>query len=521
MNVMKFTTIITRTLPLWLVLVFVTSCDHMLNEPLDNQALQENIDYTQTENMYAHLVGAYATFYNLQWETFPLISVRGDDVHAAGDQAPLTDTDEFKYNSSFWMYNSVWQNLYGDMFTFHGAMEEIDKYKEFAPNPAVAEQYKAEIRVMRAFELMQIARLWGSILIPSSSQSEELYLTPLSTFEEVMQHISDEMDEVVPLLPNVRPNQRTDLRGGVTRYTALAVKALANLEMENYQGVVDATDEIIGSGLFSLEDDYYNLFKKPGKLNNERLLELQYSDFGQGSGENRSYLYAFFGPNAWTPSVSGAGAGWGFWEPTEKYIKFMLDREENIRLTTNVLFTQNGIDIIESSDPKYNPVPAYITNETADGDVIGRTDGQAESRAKFSSGKHYLPSTQLTPGRTDYGTGNNFVCIRYAQILLVHAEAVVMGAVSAEMTATEAVNEVRDRADLAPLSAVTLDDVLDEKYAELAMEWGTRFEDLVRHNRTTELNDSRRTFEESKRFLPYPQAQVDILSQLRDAQINN
>lgn len=521
MNVMKFTTIITRTLPLWLVLVFATSCDNMLNEPLDNQALQENIDYTQTENMYAHLVGAYATFYNLQWETFPLISVRGDDVHAAGDQAPLTDTDEFKYNSSFWMYNSVWQNLYGDMFTFHGAMEEIDKYKEFAPNPAVAEQYKAEIRVMRAFELMQIARLWGSILIPTSSQSEELYLTPLSTFEEVMQHISDEMDEVAPLLPNVRPNQRTDIRGGVTRYTALAVKALANLEMENYQGVVDATDEIIGSGLFSLEDDYYNLFKKPGKLNNERLLELQYSDFGQGSGENRSYLYAFFGPNAWTPSVSGAGAGWGFWEPTEKYIKFMLDREENIRLTTNVLFTQNGIDIIESSDPKYNPVPAYITNETADGDVIGRTDGQAESRAKFSSGKHYLPSTQLTPGRTDYGTGNNFVCIRYAQILLVHAEAVVMGAVSAEMTATEAVNEVRDRADLAPLSAVTLDDVLDEKYAELAMEWGTRFEDLVRHNRTTELNDSRRTFEESKRFLPYPQAQVDILSQLRDAQINN
>lgn len=520
MNVMKFTTIITRTLPLWLVLVFATSCDNMLNEPLDNQALQENIDYTQTENMYAHLVGAYATFYNLQWETFPLISVRGDDVHAAGDQAPLTDTDEFKYNSSFWMYNSVWQNLYGDMFTFHGAMEEIDKYKEFAPNPAVAEQYKAEIRVMRAFELMQIARLWGSILIPTSSQSEELYLTPLSTFEEVMQHISDEMDEVAPLLPNVRPNQRTDLRGGVTRYTALAVKALANLEMENYQGVVDATDEIIGSGLFSLEDDYYNLFKKPGKLNNERLLELQYSDFGQGSGENRSYLYAFFGPNAWTPSVSGAGAGWGFWEPTEKYIKFMLDRGENVRLTTNVLFTQNGIDIIES-DPNYNPVPAYITNETADGDVIGRTDGQAESRAKFSSGKHYLPSTQLTPGRTDYGTGNNFVCIRYAQILLIHAEAVVMGATSAEMTAAEAVNEVRDRADLAPLGAVTLDDVLDEKYAELAMEWGTRFEDLVRHNRTTELNDARRTYQESRRFLPYPQAQVDILSQLRDAQTNN
>src|SRR5690606_26496825 len=152
-------------------------------------------------------------------------------------------------------------------FIFHGAMEEIDKYKAFAPNPSIAEQYKAEIRVLRAFELLQLSRLWGSLLIPNSSLSEDLYLTPLSSFEEVMQHISDEMDAVIPLLPNIHPNQRTDIRGGVTRFTALAVKALANLEMENYQGVVDATDEIIGSGLFSLEADYYNLFKKPGKLN--------------------------------------------------------------------------------------------------------------------------------------------------------------------------------------------------------------------------------------------------------------
>lgn len=40
------------------------------------------------------------------------------------------------------------------------------------------------------------------------------------------------------------------------------------------------------------------------------------------------------------------------------------------------------------------------------------------------------------------------------------------------MSATEAVNIVRDRAGLAPLAAVTLEDVLDEKFAELSMEWG-------------------------------------------------
>jgi hypothetical protein len=67
------------------------------------------------------------------------------------------------------------------------------------------------------------------------------------------------------------------------------------------------------------------------------------------------------------------------------------------------------------------------------------------------------------------------------------------------------------------VGSVTLDDVLDEKYAEFGMEWGIRFHDLVRHNRTTELNYEGRAFSiDAHRFLPYPLAQQGILPQLRD-----
>lgn len=502
-----------RIVAILMVMTLVTSCDSMLDEPLENQTLQEDVDYTQTENMASLLTGAYATFYDMQWENFPLISVRGDDVNPSGDQPPLIQSDVFSYDATFWMYNSVWQNFYGDMFSFYAAIEEIEKYKPFAPNPSIADQYQAEIKVMIGFELFQLSRLWGGLLIPLSSQSQELYNASLSSFEDVMVHISGLMDQAIPLLPNVRPNQRTNIPGGVTRFTALAVKALANLELQEYQTVADATSQIISSNLFSLETDYYNLFKKPGKLNDENLLELQYSDFGQGSGENRSYLYAFFGPNAWTPDVQGASSGWGFWEPTLKYIKFMIDRDEELRLETSVLFTQDGINTLRS-DPAYATLPAFISNETRDGDIIGVTTGNPEARAKFSSGKHYLPSNQLTPGRTDYGSGKNFICIRYAEILLMHAEALTQGATSSALTATQAVNLVRSRAGLSGLANVTLDDVLDEKLAELAMEWGSRFYDLVRHGKTSELNDGGRVYTNDKRFIKYPQAQVDILTQL-------
>ena len=314
-----------------------------------------------------------------------------------------------------------------------------------------------------------------------------------------MQYISDQMDEAIPALPSVRPNERTDIRGGVTRFTALALKALANLELKKYQDVADATSQIISSNRFTLESDYYNLFKIKGKLNDENILELQYSDFGTASGDNKAYLFAFFGPESWEPKVAGAGGGWGFYEPSMKYIKFMLSRGETTRLQTSVLFTDRGIAEIKK-DPAYATLPAWVTNTTPSGDKFNNYN-----RAMFASGKHYLPSDQLTPGRADYGTNKNFTCIRYAEVLLMHAEALTQGASGSAMTADQAVNAVRSRAGLGTLSGVTTNQVMDEKYAELAMEWGTRYYDMVRLGRFDELSYDGRNFTEAKIYLPYPQ----------------
>lgn len=491
---------------------FMVSCMEVLDEPLENEFLVEGTDYSQSGNMQLMLYGAYADLYAFQWETFPIISVRGDDVNAAGDQVPLIETDEFRYDRNFWMYNSTWLNLYTDILHWHGAMEEIQKYQEAGANEAHAQQYIAEIKVMIGYELMHLARLWGAVLIPQESQPSHLFNVEVSSYEEVMQHISQQMDEAIPFLPNVHPNQRSDVRGGITRYTALAVKAMVNLEIGNYPAVAEATGEIIGSNQFSLEPDYYQLFKIPGKLNNENLLEFQYSDFGQASGTVTRYLWNFFGPALWEPAVSGAGGGWGFWEPSVKYIKFMLDRGEEERLKTTVLFTPEGIAELRS-DPNYANLPGWVSNVSPDGDVFN-----SHPRYNFLSGKHYLPSTQLTPGRFTYGENKNFTVIRYAEILLMHAEALVSGASSAEMTAEQAVNTVRSRAGLSPLTGVTLDDVLNEKYAEFGMEWGVRFYDLVRHGRTDELNYGGRNFQpEIHRFLPYPLEQMNILPQIREA----
>ncbi len=509
---MKTFRYIKYTLALLSVLMVSVSCEDILDTPLENEQIVENTDYSRSENMILLLYGAYAELNALQWESFPIISVRGDDVNAAGDQVPLTETDQFRYDRNFWMYNSTWLNLYTDILYWHGAMEEIQKYEDAGASASSAQQYIAEIKVMRAFELFHLARLWEDVLIPRASNPADLFNVEVSTFDQVMEHISNQMDEAIPFLPSVHPNQRTDVPGGITRFTALAVKAMANLEWKNYAAVAEATGQIISSNLFALEPDYYQLFKIPGKLNDENLLELQYSDFGTATGAVTRYLWDFFGPASWTPAVSGASNGWGFWEPSTKYIKFMLDRGEQERLQTTVLFTPAGIAELQS-DPNYATLPGWVSNVSPDGDVFN-----SHPRYNFLSGKHYLPSTQLRPGRFTYGENKNFTCIRYAEILLMHAEALVNGATSTVKSADEAVNEVRARVGMGALNNVDLDDVLDEKFAEFGMEWGVRFYDLIRHNRTSELDYDGRVFQPSEHtYLPYPLEQMDILPQIRAA----
>lgn len=498
----------TPVLLLTLTVFMIWGCSDKLDELELNNNFAGGTDFTNTADMQLYILGAYEAFQSRGWEQPLLISVRGDDVNAGGlgDQQDYAETDLFNYNKDYWMYNSLWENIYKDIISTHTAMEQIERFQELADNDgkALGDQYIGEAKVLRAMMLFQISQVWGDVFIPESSDTGVLRdLTEVPSQEQVMQHISDQMDEALQFLSDVHPNQHADFPGGVTKYTALAVKALANQELKNYQVVADATGQIINSGLFDLYPDFYELFKTPGKLSDESILDLQYSDFGQGEGDSENHLYAPYGPQGWTPAVEGASSGWGFYEPSMKFIKFMLDRGETVRLETSVLFTDRGIAEIQT-DPAYATLPGFVSNTTRDGDIINDY-----ARALFASGKHYMPSNQLIPGRTDYGSNKNYQIVRYAEILLMYAEALTQGANGSGMNADQAVNMVRSRAGLADLSGVTLDQVLDEKFAELGMEWGKRYFDMIRLDKYNELSYDGRSFSEDKKFLPYPQSQVD------------
>lgn len=485
----------------------LSSCHDKL-DVREGQLNTGDLDYTDSSLMIQPLIGAYYELATRGWEEPLLLGVRGDDVNAGGlgDQQPFADTDMYSYDRGYWMYNSLWNVHYNDIINMNTAILQLENFKEFTDEADTqkADQYIAEIMVIRAWLHFNLARVWEDVFIITSNQPEEELEKGVSSKEEMMQFISDEMDFAIENLPDLRPNERTDIQGGVTSYTAYALKALAHQELGNHQEVADAAGEIIESGKFELYPDFYQLFKNPGELSNENLFELQYSDYGTPSGDALYHNFAPFGPQNWTPERENAQSGWGFYEPSLKFIKFMLDRDEEVRLQTSVLFTNRGIAELEEDG--YTDLPSFVNNETPSGDVINDFE-----RAIFSSGKHYLPSTQLTDGRNNYGAGKNLILIRYAEILLMYAEAVTLGANAPSISADQAVNLVRNRAGMPSISGVTHEQVLDEKFAELAMEWGIRYFDMIRHDNYGELSYDGRTFSAEDEYLPYPQAQVDAL----------
>ena len=171
----------------------------------------------------------------------------------------------------------------------------------------------------------------------------------------------------------------------------------------------------------------------------------------------------------------------------------MIDRGETVRLTTTLLYSaQTDPD----GEREYSGVK-YPYRLTPSGDQIFST------QYKMYNGKTYVPSDQMTPGRADWGCYNNMRMLRFAEVLLLNAEA----RVHKNMDADAPFNRVRVRAKMPELTGVTLEQIYDERDMELALEWGERYYDLTRTGRAADVLTG---YSEAVRYYPIPRAQIDL-----------
>lgn len=502
-----------------LVVVLLSACSKFLDRPLENKPQATKIDYANLSLMYQPVSGVYRTATSgtfAKWISVTIRTVRGDDVEPGNDDAGQVAIHNYQNNvtvKSYWGINDMWISLYGVVLSANSALAELTEFGKHvgsdADNAKRLAQYQAEVRFFRALGHYWASRYFGAVPIlgEESNDPNALSNATKSSVEDVKKHVMAEMDFCIANLEDARPNQAAHV-GGVTKYTALMLKAKAAMDLAgndnaspHWDVVLDCTNQIINSGKFSLFSSYYQLFKKPGKLSNEAILEFQYSDFGKESGDivtsggaNELWgnFFLFQGPeNTFGAPITGSG----WMVPTQKAVDFLTARNDSVRLKTTILYC--GV----------NGQPGTVAI-TPDGDPVSGNAGFK----KYFNGKAYFPKSQMTTGRVDYyGANNNIRVFRYAEVLLMNAEAKIRKGQNGDAP----LNEVRNRAKLASLSGATLQQLLDERHAELICEWwGERFNDLLRTNQAATVLPGF-TVGRSE-YLPIPQEQEDRNVNLRN-----
>src|SRR5699024_9586823 len=317
----------------------------------------------------------------------------------------------------------------------------------------------------------------------STEEGTEVEETPR---EAIVDFIKEELMQAAGNLPL---EYSSDNIGRITKGAALSLKARAMLYNNRWQEAADAAQAVMDLGTYRLYDSFENLFNYDAQNNDEVILDRQYSQYVA-----KHNFFAAFAPHGMN---GGAQIS-----PT--------------RTLVEAFETENGLPIEEdpqhdkrdpysNRDPRLDYtlfLPAFsdeVPGEMMDNDVeydprpgSGTADEMEKDLERTKTGfniqKYVNPEDIDDRGNN----GTNFILIRYADVLLMYAEAKIE-LNEIDNSVYKAINKVRQRpdVDMPPISSGKSQDemraiVRHERMVELALE-GRRFWDIRRWNTAEDL----------------------------------
>ena len=484
MKKIQLTTVILCAAVLW-------NCSDFLDIRQEATVPATGMDYAKAENIFLPVSNAYAKMRTGNTHGFAYIgafeitSDNADKGSTPEDNPTMAQLDNFTYEPANTLLNELWQGYFDVVSAVNNALFQLPLFEEDLQsddNKLYTRQCAAEVKVIRAYAYFNLTRLFGRVpVVDKIMTAEELASLHQAETSDLYSFIQKDLKEAIPLLP---VSYSKEWAGRINKYTAMAIKAKVHLYMNEWDSVASLTDRIMASGKYALLSNFREVFSIDGKNCKESLFEIQSSTLGKTSGESAYLEYAFYqGPRGNTP---GNMQGWGFCTPSNDLIQFFESRGETVRAATTFLYrgtlTPEGDSIKKScTNPVYN-------------------------------GKVYTPSSYNNWSFNGYGFDQNVRILRYSDVLLMFAEAKIMGATTGTTSgysALTAVNEVRDRVRLPLLDDVTLQDVWDERRAELALE-EDRFFDLIRTGQAANVLASKGFKENTHSVFPIPAQQRQL-----------
>jgi starch-binding outer membrane protein, SusD/RagB family len=463
-----------------LILLAPIGCSDYLD--VDAEAVKPVDEFFQTEEDAVSAVNAiYARMRTWPMVAFAYViiqeitsdnSIKGS---AQGDASFINDFDKFTFTSTQGTFTDYWNGRYEGINLSNQVLSNIP---DIEMNENLKARLLAEAKFTRALFYFDLVRAFGDIPMPTSVDNVLEASTVRTPKDEVYAQIIQDLTEAIEVLPD---NYDAANIGRATKGAARGILSKVYLYRGEWDKAIEQTTAIISSNRYGLEDNFYNVFRIPYENGKESLFEIQASAIAGNadiSNSQHSQVQGVRGTN---------GFGWGFNIPSDDLAAAFDAAGDEVRKKVTIL---------------------YKGDVTEDGDVIeGVNAGELEGVNKPRyNGKSYVPRNRQVNGVNE-GSEQNIRVLRYAEVLLIDAEAKVRkGDIGGAATS---LNLVRERVDLDPIDAPTLQDIWNERRLELAME-GDRFYDLVRTGQAATVLGPQGFVSGKNEVFPIPQVMIDV-----------
>lgn len=469
---------LTSVLLLLALLTGISCSEEFLDKTVEYNIDSENY-FNSEDDYYNALIGVYdllqATYVNVL-----LGEIASDNTLSGGGSATdvvgFQQIDEMNHTPVNDNLDDIWDWNFAGVQRANYILEFQDK-TDFPGKDVIL----GETRFLRAYFTFELLKWFGPIPLKGDQRfvlGDEKTI-PRASREEVYAQIESDLLFAIENLNYTAPQV-----GRVTKGAAQALLGKAYLYQEKFSQSAQVLTDLINNGPYDLAD-YTTLFEMEGENGVESVFEIQYT------GEE--------------------GAGFDCLQCSEGNVAVGF---QGIRNYTGPLF-ESGFSF---NTPVQEVVDLFSENDIRkDVSILDIEEWAAQTGATYSEGyKHtgyfnrkYLPRNNNNLGDANLTQPNNYRAIRFADVLLMAAEALNRGGID-DNQARIYLNRVRDRAGLDPVE-VSGNNLTEAIYRDRRLELvgeGHRFFDLVRTGRAAQEIDG---FETGKHeVFPIPLEEIEF-----------
>ena len=459
-----------------------SSCSDFLEQNPQTD-LSENDFYKTADDILSAVNGAYSSLQEGDiygnWYVFGEIPSDNTRNQLSGSVTTQNEFDQFYIDTQNSMIANFWKAAYKVINRTNTILGRIDGIEI---NTELANRYKLECKFIRALMYFNLVRVYGDVPLVlkeiSISESYDILREPKeNVYNQIIADLKEAQDLPV--------SYSTAEDGRATQGAAKALLANVYMTLHKY---AEAETEIINSGRYSLLentpgslniDGYKNVFSPVNHNSKEGIFEIQFLKGGYGEGSN--YANNFAPENSGTNVVAVGGTGGNNIPEMDIYNAYEEgDLRRDFSMSLGYYDNRKNNEWVESRYVcKFMDVP-YQNNDAS----------------------------------------NNYPVIRYADVILMYAEALNQNGKTAE--ACKYLNMTRRRGfgyqttETSPVDLQTTDKaqfalmVEQERRVELAFE-NHRWFDLIRTGRAVEVMRSKGfSLNETNLICPIPQKQIDV-----------